>query len=99
MTLESGESVSFLHFEPEWEDFERYSIWADLSDEDDRPDPPRGKLSQDSDPGGKRFLFLGYIIYEDALGRRRNTAFLRRYSFATKTFSPMSEYTDYEYQD
>jgi hypothetical protein len=41
---------------------------------------------------------LGIITYEDMLGTRRNTAFLRQYDHATERFNPVN-HPDYEYQD
>lgn len=47
---------------------------------------------------GQPAFFLGYIQYEDSLGNRRRTAFMRRYDFATERCTPVGD-PDYEYQD
>lgn len=44
------------------------------------------------------FHFLGYVVYLDALGRKRRTAFLRQFDFSTKRFNPIN-HPEYEYQD
>ena len=46
----------------------------------------------------KPLLFVGYILYIDAMNRRRRTAFLREYDYATHRFNAIKHH-DYEYQD
>ena len=48
-------------------------------------------------PGNAEMYFFGYIDYEDGLGRKFQTGFLRGYDFNTKRFSPLTKYPDYEY--
>jgi hypothetical protein len=47
---------------------------------------------------GLDLLFIGYIVYEDDIGIRRQTAFCRRYNHATDRFSIVDD-PEYEYAD
>jgi hypothetical protein len=49
-------------------------------------------------PQNGGLIFIGYIIYVDQLGKRRKTAFMRRYDFGTRRFTKVDD-SDYEYQD
>ena len=47
---------------------------------------------------GDHLFALGYIEYQDTIGKIRRTAFLRQYDFKAKRFDTVP-HPDYEYQD
>lgn len=88
ITIQSGESYMYTHAGEE--------ILLSLVPFEEgytKVSVPKGRATSGSD-----FLFLGYIVYEDGLRKKRRTAFCRRYDFGTKRFTPIDD-PDYEYQD
>lgn len=87
--LESGESELLRYDEPAGELLHIYDVQSGFA---------KAMIEDGKTVNGPELLFLGFVRYEDAIHRSRETAFLRRQDFTTKRFSPIEE-RDYEYQD
>jgi hypothetical protein len=86
MVLESGASKLMKHHGSQ-EELREYCRILGFAEEA----PRLPMISVNSD-----MYFFGYVVYEDGLKRRFETAFLRIYNFHTKRFSPVND-PDYEY--
>jgi len=90
--INSGDSQSFMYEEA------APNVRNDLAFRFGYMETFNQTLGLSGEGGGSGILFLGYIDYLDAAGKKRQTAFLRRFIFETKRFDPIT-HPDYEYQD
>ncbi|HUX65631.1 MAG TPA: hypothetical protein VMV42_00655 [archaeon] len=97
ITLESGESGPLTHNDTA-EMLARFQFQVGATQMHRAAEKARLLRSKNTAENEPAFLFIGYIQYEDALGRKRRTAYCRFYNFVTQRFDPIP-HPDYEYQD